>query len=123
MRRVLVLALVFGALAWPAGAPAAATPQELTFTASDGAKLACALFEPAGAPPAAGWPAVMLFHGLGGKRQDMNQIAEQSFANEGYAVLTFDARGHAQSGGLFASDNSAAKQDLFRAPDPDQPGQ
>ena len=40
MRRVLVLALVFGALAWPAGAPAAATPQELTFTASDGAKLA-----------------------------------------------------------------------------------
>ena len=109
MRRVLVLALVFGALAWPAGAPAAATPQELTFTASDGAKLACALFEPAGAPPAAGWPAVMLFHGLGGKRQDMYPIGIR-FAT-GFASLACDARGHGQSEGLFGLDGPRDVQD------------
>src|SRR5206468_5818787 len=62
--------------------------------------------------PAGGYPAIVMFHGLGGKRQDMNQIAEQSFANEGYAVLTFDARGHAQSGGLFSADGPREVSDF-----------
>jgi len=56
-----VAALVWG------GSAHAATPQQLTIAASDGAKLACSLVEPSGTPPAGGWPAVMLFHGLGGR--------------------------------------------------------
>jgi len=48
------------------GSAFAATPQQLTIPASDGAKLACSLVEPDGAAPTGGWPAVMLFHGLGG---------------------------------------------------------
>src|SRR5207245_2615690 len=66
-------------------------------------------FEPAGAPPAAGWPAVMLFHGLGGKRQDMYPIGIR-FAT-GFASLACDARGHGQSEGLFGLDGPRDVQD------------
>ena len=60
-----------------AGPALAATPQQLTIPASDGAKLACSLVEPDGTPPTAGWPAVMLFHGLGGRHQDLEPLATQ----------------------------------------------
>ena len=39
----------------------------------------------------------MLFHGLGGNRQSIAPIA-QHFAENGYAVLTFDLRGHGAVG-------------------------
>ena len=65
----------------------------------DGVSLASTLYLPDGAPPAGGWPAVLLLHGLGGNRVPMNAIAEQFFAPQGYAVLTVDARGHGESGG------------------------
>ena len=79
-------------------------------TASDGAKLACTLTDPAGSPPAAGWPAVMLFHGLGGKRQDLQGLAGQ-LAPAGYASLACDARGHGASEGLFGLDGPRDVQD------------
>jgi predicted acyl esterase len=47
-------------------------------------------------------PAIVMFHGLGGSRGDMNLIAESSFANQGYVVLTFDTRGHGESSGLWS---------------------
>jgi alpha-beta hydrolase superfamily lysophospholipase len=78
------------ALAWTASA-AAATPQQLTVPMSDGANLACSLTMPDSGAPTAG---VMLFHGLGGKHQDVEQLATQYFAPAGYAVLACDARGH-----------------------------
>ena len=84
-----------------AGSASAATPQQLTLPMSDGAQLACSLVEPDGTPPAGGWPAVMLFHGLGGKHQDMEPIATQFLAPAGYASLECDARGHGASQGLF----------------------
>ena len=65
----------------------------------DGVPLASSLYIPDGAPPAGGWPAVLLLHGLGDKRASMNPIAEQYLASEGYVVLTLDARGHGESGG------------------------
>jgi alpha-beta hydrolase superfamily lysophospholipase len=103
VRRLLLLVFALGALAWPSSSPAAATPQELPpFTASDGAKLACALVEPTGTVPAAGWPAVMMFHGLGGRRQDLYPLATL-FATK-FASLMCDARGHGQSEGLFGLD-------------------
>jgi alpha-beta hydrolase superfamily lysophospholipase len=109
VRRVLLLVFALGALAWPSSSSAAATPQELPFTASDGAKLACALVEPTGTAPAAGWPAVMMFHGLGGKRQDMYPLAIP-FATK-FASLMCDARGHGQSEGLFGLDGPRDVQD------------
>jgi alpha-beta hydrolase superfamily lysophospholipase len=72
----------------------AATPQQLTIAMSDGAKLACSLTLPDGTPPAGGWPGVMLFHGLGGRHQDMEPLATQFLAPAGYASLACDARGH-----------------------------
>ena len=54
--------------------------------------------------PAGGFPAVVLFHGLGNTRHTMEPIATQFFADQGYVVLAFDARGHGDSGGLFGLD-------------------
>jgi len=94
-----------------AGSAAAATPQELTITVSDGTQLSCALVEPDGTAPATGWPAVMLFHGLGGKHEDMETLATQALAPAGFASLMCDARGHGTSGGLFGLDGPADVQD------------
>ena len=41
----------------------------------------------------------------------MNAIAEQTFANHGFVVLTVDHRGHGQSGGLFNVDGPSEIQD------------
>jgi ABC-type branched-subunit amino acid transport system substrate-binding protein/alpha-beta hydrolase superfamily lysophospholipase len=88
------------ALAWT-GAAQAATPQQLSITASDGAKLACSLTVPDTGAPTAG---VILFHGLGGKHQDVEPIATQFLAPAGYAALACDARGHGASEGQFGLD-------------------
>ena len=109
--RVLLVLSVF--LALPAGAHAANfTRADGAVTMDDGVSIAYTLYEPTTARPAAGWPAIVMFHGLGGKHQDMNTLAENSFANEGYAVLTFDARGHGVSGGLFSLDGPREIADL-----------
>jgi len=89
----------------------AATPQELTIPMSDGAKLACSLTLPDGTPPAGGWPGVMLFHGLGGRHQDLEPLATQFLAPGGYASLACDARGHGASEGLFGLDGPRDVQD------------
>jgi alpha-beta hydrolase superfamily lysophospholipase len=109
-RSGIFLASFVAALVWAASA-LAATPQQLTIPASDGAKLACSLVEPDGTPPTAGWPAVMLFHGLGGRHQDMEPIATQFLAPAGYAALECDARGHGVSEGLFGLDGARDVQD------------
>ncbi len=109
-RPVVLFASVVAALVC-GGSAFAATPQQLTFVASDGANLACSLVEPDGAAPTGGWPAVMLFHGLGGKHQDMEPIATQFLAPAGYASLECDARGHGVSEGLFGLDGARDVQD------------
>jgi alpha-beta hydrolase superfamily lysophospholipase len=115
MGRRLVVACALVCLCGGGGTGALAktgfTKTDVTITASDGTPLASTLYEPTGTPPAGGWPAVVMFHGLGGTRQDMNTIAEATFANEGYAVLTTDHRGHGQSGGLFNTDGPREIQD------------
>jgi predicted acyl esterase len=117
-RRLLVVAacaITAWGLASTASAHAAGvaawTKTDQTVTASDGTQLATTLYEPVGATPVGGWPAIVMFHGLGGTRASMNAIAEQTFANEGYAVLTADHRGHGQSTGLFDVDGPAEIQD------------
>jgi pimeloyl-ACP methyl ester carboxylesterase len=77
-----------------------------TFTKHDGAEamddgttIATTVYIPDGEPPLTGWPGVILAHGLGGSRKETNQLAETYFAPYGYAVLTYDARGHGDSGG------------------------
>src|SRR6266516_2543820 len=97
------------ALAYAASAAAKAVPQDVTLTMSDGVEVACTYWQPIGLGPAR-VPAVMLFHGLGGKRQDMSLLADQLGA-DGYASLACDARGHGASGGLFGLDGPRDVQD------------
>jgi predicted acyl esterase len=102
----------FCALVWCGAANADPwTKTDQMITASDGVQLATSLYEPATAPPLGGFPAVVMFHGLGGTRASTNTLAEQTFAPAGYAVLTFDFRGHGQSGGLFDLDGPRELQD------------
>jgi ABC-type branched-subunit amino acid transport system substrate-binding protein/esterase/lipase len=88
VRRALVVAAL--ALVWTAAAHAA-TPQQLTVPLPDGASASCSLTLPDAGAPQAG---VMLFHGLGGRHQDVEPLATNFFAPAGYATLECDARGH-----------------------------
>jgi ABC-2 type transport system ATP-binding protein len=98
------------ALAWT-GTAAAFTKQDEVVTMADGTPVATTLYLPDGAPPAAGWPAVMFLHGLGGTRGDLTPIVEP-YAAAGYAVLTYDARGHGESGGTVGLDGPAEISDV-----------
>jgi predicted acyl esterase len=117
---LLLLVAVLSAAAAPAGGAvdASLTKLDTTVTMSDGAKLAITFYEPAGTPPAGGWPAVMMFHGIGQTRSSLDirnwsakNVAETYLVPQGYAVLTFDARAHGQSGGMFTLDGPRELQD------------
>jgi pimeloyl-ACP methyl ester carboxylesterase len=106
VRRTLGLLVVVVALAGSTGqAATSAARQDVTVTMADGTPIAATLWLPDGTPPAGGWPAIVLFHGLGGSREDMNKLAQLAFLpGDTYAVLAYDARGHGQSGGLIGVD-------------------
>jgi predicted acyl esterase len=112
-RRLIPLAIACLALFWCGNAFAGAyTKTDQKLTMSDGVQIATTLYEPLGAPPVGGWPAVMMFHGYGGDRTSMNTIAEELWTTSDYAVLTFDFRGNGQSGGLFDLDGPRTVQDI-----------
>jgi ABC-2 type transport system ATP-binding protein len=109
------LAALAGALALlvgtAAGSPAARV--DVTIPMSDGVPLAATLYVPDGTPPAGGWPAIVFLHGLSQDRQQMNALVEgYGLTNAGYAILTFDARGHGQSGGLVGIDGPREVADV-----------
>jgi predicted acyl esterase len=100
VRRLLaVLAASVGALVVTAPASPFTQTQE-TVVMDDGVPLETTLYLPDGTPPEAGWPGIIMLHGLGSDRRTANVLAETFFVPHGYAVLTYDARGHFQSGGL-----------------------
>jgi predicted acyl esterase len=98
MKRLFGMCLAVAALAGSPAAHAAYTTSEHVATMDDGVGIAVTLYRPDGLAGTA--PAVIVFHGLGGNRQSMAPVA-QVLADRGYLVLTFDFRGHGQSGGLF----------------------
>ena len=67
-------------------------------TMDDGVPIAFTRYTPDGAAPAGGRPGVLVLHGLAGNRGSVDVIAS-TFANAGYSVLAYDARGHGTSGG------------------------
>jgi len=99
---VLVAAVVL-VVGEAAGSPAARL--DVSIPMDDGVSIAATLYVPDGAAPAGGWPALVFLHGLSGNRQQMNALVEgYGVTSQGYAVLTFDARGHGESGGLVGID-------------------
>lgn len=106
----IAAALAFFALS---GSASAFSKQDLTVTSFDGTPLATTLYAPDGAAPAGGWPAVVLFHGLGGDRSSTGAIAQSmGLVGERYVVLTVDARGHGASGGLIGIDGPNELRDV-----------
>jgi predicted acyl esterase len=96
------------------------TAQDVAIPMSDGVQIAATLFTPDGPAPADGRPAVMLLHGMAQTRGSVdgatgtspNGVAGEWLASEGYVVLTFDARAHGASGGLFALDGPREVDDV-----------
>jgi predicted acyl esterase len=111
VRRAPLIVLAALALALP-GPAAAFSKTDLTIRMSDAVDIAATYYVPDGAPPGGGRPAVIMLHGLGESRTDgdnalgvsLNDMAETHLVPQGYAVLTFDARGHGASGGLVGID-------------------
>jgi predicted acyl esterase len=97
-----LLVLIAVGVAFVAAGRASAATQELKLRMSDGIDLAATLYEPSTAPPPAGYPAIVLFHALGSTRRDLDPLARRFVGP--FAVLTFDARGQGQSGGLASLD-------------------
>lgn len=100
VRRLTVIVCALAALL---AAPTLARAAEVSLTMDDGVRIDAALLEPDGAPPAGGWPAIMMFHGLGQKHADLVPLA-QAYVAKGYAVFVPDARGHGTSGGFVSLD-------------------
>ena len=114
-RRLILVAVAVCVLALQAAVGALAagfTKTDYTLPMDDGVAIAATLYEPDGPAPATGWPAIVMFHGLGDSRQDSNALAETYFASQGYAVFTFDARGHGQTGGEITVDGPRELADI-----------
>ena len=112
-RARLVVAVVAAVLVCGGSASAASAAPgwtDVTIHASDATALACAYTIPSGTVPAGGWPGVILFHGLGESRADMEPIGS-AMAQFGFASLACDARGTGGSGGKFGLDGSREVQD------------
>jgi esterase/lipase len=112
VRRLFIV--VAALLLW--AAPAQAFGKRTgTQTMSDGVPIAYDVYEPDGAVPAAGWPGILVLHGLGGSKDDMGSVAG-AFASRGYAVLAYTARGHGSSGGqagLAGPDDVSTERAMF----------
>jgi len=84
----------------PSQEPETATPAPtesmlpMTISAPDGTPLLARYYAPSRRPA----PAVLLIHQAGGSQQDWDPLVEPLRA-AGYAVMTFDLRGHGGSGG------------------------
>jgi ABC-2 type transport system ATP-binding protein len=96
LRRLFLVALAALLCAGPASA---FSKQEGVQVMDDGVSLTYSLFTPDGAAPAGGWPGVVVLHGLAETRGLYEPISAH-FAAAGYAVLSYDARGHGASGGV-----------------------
>jgi ABC-2 type transport system ATP-binding protein len=109
-RARVVFAILAATLVCAGGASAASGWSEVTIAASDATPLACAYIIPSGTAPAGGWPGVILFHGLGQSRTDMEPYGS-ALAQFGFAALACDARGTGGSGGKFGLDGPNEVQD------------
>lgn len=111
-----LLAAVFAALVLAPAALASHpaglyTKTDQVATMDDGVGIATTLYTPVthGERSAA----VILFHGIGESRRQVDPAA-RLFAQRGYIALTFDFRGHGQSGGLFSGLGARELLDVAR---------
>ena len=111
-----LLAAVFAALVLAPAALASHpaglyTTTEQVATMDDGVGIATTLYTPVTHGERS--PAVMLFHGVGESKRQVDPVA-RLFAQRGYIALTFDFRGHGLSGGLFSGLGARELLDVAR---------
>ena len=120
--RLLVLGVVAGALlaVVPAQAGAASTVStySVPVTTPDSLGAAVSLdtdvYVPDGNPPSAGFPLIEMFHGGGSTKDNGYDAAHaRGFADDGYVVVSYSARGHGNSGGQTSVAGPAEIRDLF----------
>jgi predicted acyl esterase len=109
VRRVLALAFL---LAFPLATPSVGRAAEVSLTMDDGVRIDASLLVPDGAVPGEGWPAVMLFHGLGGNHRGLVSGLAAPYLSKGYVVFAPDARGHGTSGGYVSLDGPREVADI-----------
>ena len=105
------LAVILFVLVVAFAAPGVARATEVSLVMDDGVHIFASLLEPSGTPPTGGWPAVMMFHGIGGSHRDLVPLA-QTYVAKGYAVFAPDARGHGSSGGYVSLDGPREVADV-----------
>ncbi len=75
------------------------TRVDFMLTLTDGIKLDCTKFIPAGTPPAGGWPCALIVHGYGlTKFTEMPDAID--YANDGYYSFVYSMRGQGVSEGF-----------------------
>ena len=85
--------------------------QAITFW-NDGVRLQGDVFKPQGLTPEQKLPGIILVHGWGGNKSNLNKAYARQFAGLGFVVMTFDLRSWGQSDGfLLADDALPATQD------------
>lgn len=109
MRRLLALVCV---LTFALVAPSVGRATEVSLTMDDGVHIDASLLLPDGPAPTGGWPAVMLFHGLGGNHKSLVAGLATPYLSKGYAVFAPDARGHGASGGYVSLDGPREVADI-----------
>ncbi len=85
--------------------------QDVTLTMSDGIRIEASIARPLGLPPSGGFPAVMLIHGYGGSKSQMNALM-QVMATYGYASLAYSVRGQGGSEGVSTTMGERERLDL-----------
>ncbi len=83
-------------------------PEEIMVEGAEDLSISGTFYPGAGSAP---WPGVILLHMNGGRGQDWSEFA-QLLADEGYASLAIDMRGHGQTGG--SKDWELAAEDIQR---------
>jgi predicted acyl esterase len=109
VRRLFALAFL---VALALAAPSIGRATEVSLTMDDGARIDASLLVPDGPVPTGGWPAVMLFHGLGGNHKSLAAGLAPPYVSKGYAVFAPDARGHGTSGGYVSLDGPREVADI-----------
>jgi predicted acyl esterase len=118
---LLVLGAVAAALLAGGPAPAAAAtlssysvPVTTPDTLGAPVTLDTDVYVPDGTAPPSGFPFLEMFHGGGSTKDNAYDAAHaRRFADDGYVVLIYSARGHGNSGGQVSVAGPAEMRDLF----------
>lgn len=102
----MLLLLATLLLANPAVAADVALDQQTITFWSEGARLQGSVFKPQAIAADEKLPGILLIHGWGGNRSNLNRLYAPQFARLGFVVMSFDLRSWGDSDGFFLPDTA-----------------